>query len=84
MIDLLRDRGLKLISHSHETGLIEAKRKRTIFSPELLLNIKIIKQGELSTEVIVNAVQKVHWFRMSKKRINHFEKTIIGTLDGRL
>lgn len=84
MIDLLRDRGLILLSHSHETGLIEAKRKRTVFTPELILSIKIIKQGELSTEVIVNAVQKAHWLRMSKKRINHFEKTIIGTLDGRL
>ena len=84
MIDLLRDRGLKLISHNHETGLIEASRKQTFFRPELILTVKIVKQNELSTEVIVNAIQKNHWLKMSDKRIKHFEKTIIGTLDGRL
>ena len=84
MIDTLRDRGLILISHSHETGIIEAKRKRTFFKPELNVKIKIRFLAELSTEVIVNAVQQRHWLKMSPSKISHFEKTIIGTLDGRL
>jgi hypothetical protein len=83
-IDLLRDRGMKLISHSHETGLIEASRRKTFLRAELIVTISIKKQNEFSTEIIVNTVQEPHWLRMSSKKLNRFEKSIIGTLEGRL